>query len=357
MRALPRSLEPPLRTAFLALLALAAAGPALAGDLTPKSAAEVLGQIDKGLDTYVDPAVAKRAQALLKAHRAQYLKLDTREAFAQAVTTDLYAATHDGHLKLRPVTLDASAQARLTPEQEALLDRRAANGLLAIRRLPANIGYLKLSGFAQDEAGAALIDAAIRLLKDTDALIIDLRANGGGGGAADEELLGQLSAAPIPMATIHWRNPDGSETLWQRKPRTPAGGPLYADKPVFVLTAHYTFSAAEGFAYDLKNAHRAVLVGETTGGGANPSNRPVPLSYGFRIFIPNGRVVHPTTGTNWEGVGVAPDVAVPADQALTEAYGMALKAARPLVSTVSTEAERARVTADPKAALLADQPL
>lgn len=342
------------------LLAIALAGTpaaASAGDLTPKAAAEVLDQVSHGLDTYIDPAAAKAAQRSLRAHRGDYLKLDSREAFAAAVSGDLYAATHDKHLKMSVQTLAADRGATVNDAQQALIDRHIAYGLMAIRRLPGNVGYLKLSYFEQGEAGVRLVDAAMGLLKDTDALIIDLRQNRGGGGASDAELLGHLSATPIPMAEITWRNADGTTTVTRRAPAAPAGGPLYADKPLFVLTSARTFSAAEAFAYDLKAAGRAVIVGETTEGGANPSNRDVPLSYGFRIFIPNGHVVHPTTHANWEGVGVAPDVATAADGALTVAYARALVAARPKVATPKSERERAAAIADPQGVLQADQAL
>lgn len=330
---------------------------ALAGDLTPRAASEVIDQIVAGLSFYMDPQVGAKAQATLKAHRKDYVKLDTRDAFAAAVSKDLYEVSHDKHLKVSVLTVDAGKQARLTEEQQALVDRRLAYGLMAIRRLPANIGYLNLSYFEQGEAGAKLIENALGLLQDTDALIIDLRQNRGGGGASDETLLGHLSRDAIPMARIIWRTEAGATEVMQREARKPSGQPLYPDKPVYVLTSGVTFSAAEGFAYDLKAARRAVIVGEATGGAANPSNLPTPLGYGFRVFIPNGKVTHPTTGGNWEGVGVQPDVAVPADQALTEAYRMALAAAKPLVATAKSEAERTKVMADPRAALLADQPL
>lgn len=343
------------RSVILAASLLAT--PACAGDLTPRAAGEVLDQISKGFDTYIFPDVARRAQASLEAHRAEYLKLDTREAFAAAVSKDLYAATRDGHIKVGVMTTEADRGARLTDAQEQALDRRLAYGLMSIRRLPGNIGYLKLSYLEQGPQGAEVIDAALRLLKDTDALIVDLRQNGGGGGSADARLLGQLSKAPIPMVRITWRNADGSTTIDQRTPAQPVGGPLYAEKPVYVLTAKRTFSAAEELTYDLKAAGRATIVGETTGGGANPANRPVPLSYGFRVFIPNGHVEHPTTQANWEGVGVVPDVPTAPDQALTTAYALALKAAKPEVATPKSEKERADAIADPRAALLADQAL
>lgn len=343
-----------LRTALIAAALLAIPAASSAGDLTPKAAGEVVDQVIRGLETYVDPQVAKAVQTRLRANRAAYAKLGDRAAFAQAVSRDLVEVSHDKHLKVTLTTVQGGQAARLSLEQEAAADAMGAHGFMAARRLPANIGYIKLRKFDRSEEGAAMIEAILGVLKATDALIIDLRENGGGGGASDETLLGHLARAPIPMAKVHWRNDDGTEELMSREPRAPAGGPLYADKPVYLLTSVKTFSAAEEFAYDLKAAKRAVLVGETTGGGANAANRPVPLSYGLKVFIPNGRVEHPTTGGNWEGVGIAPDVAVPAGEALVEAYRLALAAAKPALVTPQSEAERTAAIADPLAVLKAD---
>jgi C-terminal processing protease CtpA/Prc len=340
-----------------ALMAAAFAMPALAGDLTPKAAGEVLAALDQKLNGYVDPEKAARVRAALKANRARYLHLDSREAFVEAVSKDTVEASGDLHLKLSIRTTDASAQARETPEEEALLEARLAHGLMQVRRLPGNIGYLKLRYFALDEAGATMIDAAMLLLKDTDVLIIDLRENTGGGGQSDERLLGHLSRTAIPMAEIHWRKEDGSIEKETRRPTIGAGGPLYPDRPVYVLTSKRTFSAAEGFAYDLKASGRALLIGENTRGGGNPANRDNLLPYGMAVFIPNGKVVHPLTGKSWEGVGIAPDVATPKDGALTEAYARALAVANPLVSTPKSEAELAAARADPRGALIGDQML
>lgn len=338
----------------VAALALAAPLAALAGDLTPAAARAALAALDQGLQGYIDTDKGERARAVVRAGSDRYLRLDDRQAFADAISADLVAATGDLHLKVRVDTTSA-AVAAMSPRDEALLEDRLARGLMTIRRLPGNIGYLKLRYFAADEGGRAMIDAAMMLLKDTDALIIDLRENTGGGGAGDEELLGHLSREPIPMAVIEWRGDDGGFTTMARKPAAPKGGPLYPDKPVFVLIAKRTFSAAEGVAYDLQAAKRAVLIGETSRGGGNPSNRSVELGAGMSAFIPNGRVRHPTTGGNWEGVGVKPDVPTAPDQALTEAFTRALAVAKPTVSTPKSERELADARADPRAAL--EEPL
>ncbi len=337
-----------------AALSLLPLSTAWAGDLPAGAAVQIVDKLSGFLDRYVDPAIGARVQAKLKEQRATYGAINDRAALAEVLSRDMVSVSGDLHLKVNVNSSRTDSTAQPTAQEEALLQQRLAHGLMAVRRLPANIGYLKLRYFGSDSDAVAMIDAALGLLKDTDALIIDLRENTGGGGS-DARLLGHLSARPIPMATIHWRQDDGSFRIDQRTVSVPAGGPLYPEKPVFLLTARRTFSAAEEFAYDLKAAQRATLVGEVTRGGGNPSNRPADLGYGMGAFIPNGKVVHPTTGTGWEGKGVAPDVAVPPDQALTEAYGLALAVSRPLVSTPKSEKERTDAIANPHGALLADQ--
>jgi C-terminal processing protease CtpA/Prc len=107
------------------------------------------------------------------------------------------------------------------------------------------------------------------------------------------------------------------------------GAPRYVDKPVYILINQYTFSGGEQFAYDLKALHRATLIGQTTGGGANPGGD-VWLNDHFSVFIPRGTAVNPYTGTNWEGTGVVPDIALDPEtgKAFIEAYTLALKSAK-----------------------------
>jgi retinol-binding protein 3 len=91
---------------------------------------------------------------------------------------------------------------------------------------------------------------------------------------------------------------------------------------IFVLTSSHTFSAGEELAYDLQSQKRATIVGETTGGGANPF-RPERIDDRFTLLVPFGRAINPITKTNWEGVGVEPDVKVPEEQALATAQKLA----------------------------------
>lgn len=344
--------------AAIAALSIGAAAPALAADdLTPAQAGEVVETLIRDLDSYFDPAKARATQAALRAQRETLVRILDRAKLAQALSAVTIGVSGDQHMKVS-VSTNSVRTPRLSDADQELVDRRLAYGLMAARRLPANIGYLKLRYFEQTAPGAAMIDAAMDLLEDTDALIIDLRENTGGGGASDARLLGHLSRQPLIMESLVWRQADGGVVKEQRQPNPPAAGPLYADKPVFVLIGGRTFSAAEAFAYTLQANGRAVLIGERTRGGGNPANRPSPpLGYGLTVFIPNGQAIHPLTGKGWEGIGVAPDVPTPLNASLTEAYRRALALAKPLVSTPKSEKERADAIADPAGALLADQAL
>jgi hypothetical protein len=127
-------------------------------------------------------------------------------------------------------------------------------------------------------------------------------------------------AKPVAVNKIVWRNP-GTETFRTQEFMSSPTPYWYRDKPVYVLTSAGTFSGGEAVAYDMQALKLATVVGETTGGGANPGSN-VPLTPDFAMFMPNGRGENPTTGTNWERVGVQPDVAVAAADALKTALGL-----------------------------------
>ncbi|MFP2926027.1 S41 family peptidase [Pyxidicoccus sp. 3LG] len=163
--------------------------------------------------------------------------------------------------------------------------------------------------------------AAMRLLSSTDALIIDLRGNGGGDGELVALYLGWLLPAPVHVLDTVWK---GRKTEQLHTPAQPLAG-RYGDKEVYVLTDGHTFSSAETLAYDLQARKRARLVGERTRGGANPPIA-LPVDEHFVVGVPMGQTVHAVTKTNWEGVGVKPDVPVAAEDALRTAHVAALTA-------------------------------
>jgi C-terminal processing protease CtpA/Prc len=197
-------------------------------------------------------------------------------------------------------------------------------GFFRVERLPGNVAYLDLRVFIDTNEGSSdTATAAMNFLAHTDALIIDLRQNRGGFPTMIQLLCSYLfGSEPVLLNTFAFRA-GGRHEEWWTLPDVP--GTRYGEqKPVYVLTSAETFSAGEEFAYDLQARRRATIVGEVTGGGANPGAM-VPLSHGFAAFIPFGRAVNPVTGTNWEGVGVKPDVPVPATEALRTAQVLALR--------------------------------
>jgi C-terminal processing protease CtpA/Prc len=200
------------------------------------------------------------------------------------------------------------------------------HGIREARILPGNIGYLSLGQFAHfefadsDQPARRAIDAALQRLSGTRAMIIDLRGNRGG----SPHMVGYLVSAFTPPGaniynTFHSRDGTRSEAPQERY-ATPR-----LDVPLYVLIDAGTGSAAESSAYTLKNAKRATVVGEPSGGAANPGAE-MAAGAGYRVFVPTGSPKSPITGTNWESVGVTPDVKASSQTALDVAVGLASKA-------------------------------
>jgi Peptidase family S41/N-terminal domain of Peptidase_S41 in eukaryotic IRBP len=195
-------------------------------------------------------------------------------------------------------------------------------GIERVERLAGNVGYLDLRGMAPPEHAGQAIAAAMELVTGTYALIIDLRRNHGGsphGVAFWSSYL--FPGADTHLSDIFHADTGETEQFWTL-PYVP--GARYLDQPVYMLTSHETFSGGEDFCYSVQAQGRAEVIGETTGGGAHPT-RMVPISATLAIGVPFARSVNPVTGTNWQGTGVLPDVAVPAAEAYDVAYGKALR--------------------------------
>jgi hypothetical protein len=97
---------------------------------------------------------------------------------------------------------------------------------------------------------------------------------------------------------------------------------------VYVLISYDTFSAGEALAYHLKHSGRATLVGSQTPGGAHDCEFHNCRNLNIRVKVPCRKAVSPFTGTNWEGVGVTPDIEVPSYKAYDVAYLEAVKEIR-----------------------------
>jgi hypothetical protein len=285
----------------------------------------VVEQLAHELDTrYVDTArgaaLARTLRDRIRAHA--YDAIGSSAALEQRLNADLAADSHDKHLHIEyspDVFPIAPAEATPDPAQAAfeLAQMKRVNfGFDSVQRLPFNIGYFKIDLLMPPAETAARFAAAMTLLQDTRALVIDLRENHGGEPATVALLCSYLFDQRTHLNDIWHRQGNRTDEAWTAEQ---LAGPRYgAQRELVVLTSHETFSAGEDVAYALKNLHRATLVGETTGGGAHPGDMHR-LGDHFAAFIPDSRSVSPITHGDWEGTGVAPDVAVPADKALVEA--------------------------------------
>src|SRR5262249_8058559 len=243
------------------------------------------------------------------------------EAFARAVTGDLQSVNGDRHLRL-------VYQVEPLGEGEQPFDlnryradaERLAHGFTPVERLAGNVGLCENRGlFAAAVAGPAAT-AALTLLAHTDALIIDLRRCPGGDPAQIALICSYLFDEPTHLNDIYDRTTGQTAQFWTL-PYVP-GARFGGSKPVYVLTSGETFSGAEELAYNLQTRDRATVIGERSRGGAHPCNWHRVAAH-LQATVPYGRSVNPVTGTNWEGTGVQPDIAVPADQALDRAYRLA----------------------------------
>ena len=287
----------------------------------------VNGVIAAAEQDWLDDATGGTVVSKLKeaASRKAYDAIVDPEALCARITTDVRAWSHDPHFAVfySPTPVHQHDRDEATPAEKAEEQKRAAGdnyGFARVERLDGNVGYLDLRFFA-DSDGTATAFAAMAILGHTDALIVDLRQNGGGGdtGVAAVLLSHLLPGGATRLSDLHWK-PDGSVRSFWTLPSVPGGKYL---GPVYVLMSRETFSAAEGFAYTLQTRKRAVLVGEKTLGGVHPVKyRPLGTHVG--VLIPAGRYVDALTGADWTG-GVEPDIAVPPAQALNRAHMLALQ--------------------------------
>jgi len=302
-------------------------------DLTIDAATrtQVIDGILKRLnDSYVFPEVAKKMEQSLRERvdKKEYDQITSAKEFATKLTTDLQAISNDKHLRVRyshqPIP-ERGPRREPTAEDRERFKREMTwsnHGFSKVERLPGNIGYLEFLNFMDPELGADTVAAALNFVNNTEALIIDMRNNGGGNPAMVALVCSYLfGPEPVHLNDLYWREGNRTEEFWTKKE---VAGKRYLNKDVYVLTSKRTFSGAEEFSYNLKNLKRATIIGETTGGGAHPGGG-FRITEHFGMFVPTGRAISPITKTNWEGTGVTPDVAVPAEQALLVARVMALK--------------------------------
>lgn len=320
------------------------------------------GTLQNLREAYVYPEVAARMEQAIRERLAkkEYENVTSARQLSQMLTEHLQAVSRDKHLRVNyraealgegdmpgarvvvrrvpegggsPATGGAGERRIIrepgTTETPANGARRVRNGfesganlgLEKVETLAGNLGYLDFSMFDGSDEALEKVSEAMNRLADTDALIIDLRRCRGGARRTITLLMSYFFDKSVHLSSAYDRVADSTDESWSL---AAVPGRRYGQKDVYILTSNFTFSAAEDISYTLKNLKRARIVGETTGGGAHPvmGRR---LNDHFFVMVPFARYISPITKTNWEGVGVEPDVKVPAAHALKTAQLIALK--------------------------------
>ena len=296
---------------------------------------------------YVFPDRGAALAKLLRQRAARHVydRITSQREFADTLLAQMQAFTHDRHMRVhyRYVPFSRHTEDDGPPPPDELRrmteEERLRNfGFERVERLAGNVGYLDLRMFSGLPQAQATAVAAMNFLANADAIIVDLRRNGGGDPSLLQTVLTYFVAASdrLHINDFYMREGDRTEQWWSA---AQVPGPRLNGKPLYVLTSNLTGSCAEEFAYDVQTHKLGTLYGATTAGGANPGGL-FPLSDHLAAFIATGRAVNPITKTNWEGVGVKPEHDVPPGDALREAHVAALESL--LVSATDSD-QKARL--------------
>lgn len=261
---------------------------------------------------YVFPDVAAEIAVALDA-----VVLTGTDEAADAVTLSaaLQSVNGDRHLRVQhcPGGVPSQVDEESVRAWFAQVVRDEGPGITEVRRLGGRAGLVALGAIIPppEHVGPAAA-AAFTLLAGLERLVLDLRGCLGGVPESVALLVSHLAGdEPVHLQDLVAR--DGTVV---RSCTTPSVTPkVPADVAVDVLTSARTFSGGEELAYDLQALGRARVVGEITGGGAHPREA-FDLTAHLQLHVPTAVPVNAVTGTNWEGVGVLPDLACPASRAL-----------------------------------------
>lgn len=308
-------------------------------------AAVVKALIEKMNAFYIfpDEATAFDAYASKKLEGGLYDLHSDVHHFADELTADLQLIVGDRHLRVEHLPevytrlLDNPDAPPSKDEMEKYMreGRYVNNDFKRVERLTGNVGIIQFNSFRFPLEAGATVEAAMGFVAHCDALIFDLRQNRGGSPAMIQLITSYLFDDATHINNFYNRSKDETRQfhtqVWVHGKKIP-------DVPVYVLTSSRTFSAAEEFTYNLKMLKRATIVGEVTGGGAHPVS-PEPLAEGFVVALCKERAINPISGTNWEGIGVEPDIDATATEALAKAHIHALET---LLAKSTSEDERAK---------------
>ncbi|MFS1515809.1 S41 family peptidase [Bacillus sp. SCS-151] len=265
--------------------------------------------------------VASKKEKLLSGLREKnsddFKNIKYLSEFATFVTEMLMQLSGDKHLYIELFTdqEDGNFLEEDWLKKELESERTNNFGFTEVKVMPNNIGYMKITQFMNPDRGIDTAIAAMKMLENTDATIIDLRHNRGGYGELGEYILSYFfDDEPILLSTTHDMNIKDFQTFTHPF----VVGKRKLNHPLYILINCKTGSAAEYFTYVLQAHEKAIIVGEPSAGAAN-RNTYYPLTDGIRLSISTGEPIVEITGSNWEGEGVIPNIKCAPEDALDKA--------------------------------------
>jgi hypothetical protein len=308
----------PLRVAAMLPAETSGQGAGPGAALTPAKKEAIVKRVAAEFrEKYVFADVAEKMAAFVeqKLKKGEYDPIVNLDRFTAQLRQDLRSISHDRHIKILP--------GEVLPLGTDLDSLRKENfGFKNADILPGNIGYLNFNQFYDPKDAGPTAIAAMNFLASCDALIIDLRENGGGYTELSQLVCSYFFDSPVCLAEHHHR--DGKITQDWTLPFVP--GPRMAKIPIYILLSRASFSCAEGFTFSLKNLGRATLIGEQTLGGGNFVKEWYFPSESITIMIPFADTEDPRTKKTFEATGIQPDIRIPAEKALLVAMTEGAKA-------------------------------
>lgn len=273
---------------------------------------------------YPDTARAMADMVRSKLEKGEYDDIESLGGLTRRLTADMREFTRDFHIRISVMSPDDfHPSIGDTVTQDQIAGRARENfGFHRADRLPGNVGYLAFSRFDDPVYAGATAVSGLNFLANTDALIIDLRYNGGG----EEKMVRLISSyffrEPVEINSLYFTETDSLEQSWTY---AYVPGKKMIDTDLYILTSPGTASGAEAFSYGMQQRRRATIVGETTAGAAHWAEFYDFPELGVRAKIPIARPINPVSKTSWERVGVAPDIEVDSRKAPGTAYRTALE--------------------------------
>jgi len=303
---------------------------------TIKQIVEKVGEIL--VNGYAFPDAAKEMQIFIadRLNKGEYQNIKNAIEFGRIVTNDLRKIKNDLHLQVAyaPATVrriranrSQSVEVKKKALEEKIARERGQNyGFKELKLLEGNVGYLKLDFFSSLRSAGETCVAAMNYLANADAVILDLRSNSGGSPFMLKLISSYFIEDDTNLVNLEWQE-EGKAKIEQHWSLPFVPGRTLFEKKLYILTSPSTFSAAEGFSYNMKTLKRATLIGEKTQGGGTAGEWEV-INDSFVIFVPKYKSMNPLTNEciDIEGKGIQPHLEVPAGQALLAAHLLAINA-------------------------------